>query len=46
MKRMCLYRIKKLIALITIILMILTVIPAISFAQNEDGYNESIIYEL
>ena len=45
MKRMCLYRIKKLIALITIILMILTVIPAISFAQNEDGYNESIIEE-
>ena len=45
MKRMCLYRIKKLIALITIIIMILTVIPAISFAQDEDGYNESIIEE-
>ena len=45
MKRMCLDRIKKLIALITIILMILTVIPAIAFAQNEDGYNESIIEE-
>ena len=45
MKRMCLDRIKKLIALITIIIMILTVIPAISFAQDEDGYNESIIEE-
>lgn len=25
--------------------MMLTMIPAIAFAQNEDGYNESIIEE-